>query len=115
MQNANVIDCYLTAIEKLCNGKCHSDHSQLKSELIRHVLMYFVGGKYFDNRSLIKSAISTSAKAVYYLNYRNSNFSFWRTKKAIKNSPHLSEEDKIQYENALDSVKRYFLEFIYES
>ena len=110
MQNGNVLDQFLIAIEKLCAGKCHPDHAKLKAELIRRVIIYFVGGKFFDRTSLIKSAISIASKAAYYLNYRNTNFSFWRTKKSIRSSPHLSQDDKNQFESALDSVKRYLIQ-----
>ena len=110
--NANVIDQFLMAIEKLCVGKCHPDFAKLKSELILRILYYVVGGKTFDIKSKIKSAISTASKAAYYLNVRNTTFSFWRTKKIIKSSPHLCEDDKILFEAALDGIKRYFRLFV---
>ena len=98
-----MVDLVLDAFE---NGQS-TNTGLLKAELGNTVLLYIFGRFDFDGTSRnLKSSIPDSALALYYLNFANSNMSFWRIRKSTETCDSLCSEEKNRIYNCLNKCSR---------
>ena len=98
-----MVDLVLDAFE---NGQSAST-GLLKAELGNTVLLYIFGRFDFEGTSRnLKSAIPDSALALYYLNFANSNMSFWQIRQSAESCESLCSEEKNRIFNCLNKCSR---------
>ena len=79
----------------------------LKAELGNTCLLYMFGRYDFDGTDRkLKSCVPESALALYYLNFANSNMSFWQIRDAAESCDSLCTDEKNRILTCLNKCSR---------
>ena len=79
----------------------------LKAELGNTCLLYMFGRYDFDGTDRkLKSCVPESALALYYLNFANSNMSFWQIRDAAESCDSLCTDEKNRIFTCLNKCSR---------